>query len=156
MPREYSVTFEQVSVAAAQDLVQIEGASGKMLRIKRIYVASSDTTAPANQQLALRARFLPATVTNGSGGSSATPRPFDPGDPSASFSALINNTTKATTGGTALVLEDNACNIFAGYDYMFPYPPDIGPSESFVFELLSTVTGTVHLSGGVVVEEIGG
>jgi hypothetical protein len=50
----------------------------------------------------------------------------------------------------------NGCGIFSGYDYEFPNPPVIGPSEAFVFELLSTVTGTVHLSGGVRVEEIGG
>lgn len=156
MPRTYSVTFEQIAVSAAQDLVQIKGAAGKSCRILRVYTNASDTTAPTNQQLALRCRFLPATVTDGSGGSTATPRPMDPGDAAASFTALINNTVKATTSGTAAVLEDNAANIFSGYDYPFPRPPVIGPSESFVFELLSTVSGTVHLSGGVVVEEIGG
>ena len=156
MARTYAVTFEQISVSSPQDLVQVKGAAGKMLRILRIFTSATDTTAPTNQQLSLRARFLPATVTDGSGGSTDTPRPMDPGDASASFTALINNTTKATTNGTAAVVEENACNVFSGYDYMFPRPPVVGPSESFVFELLSTVSGTVHLSGGVLVEEMGG
>lgn len=156
MPRTYAVTFEQVSVSAAQDLIQISGAAGKTCRILRQWVGSSDTTAPTNQQLALRSRFLPATVTNGSGGSAPTPRPMDPGDAAASLTALANDTVKATTNGTATILEENSCNIFAGYDYAFPRPPIVGPSEAFVFELLSTVSGTVHLSGGVLVEESGG
>ncbi len=156
MPRAYSVTFEQVSVAAPQDLLQIKGASGKILRILRVWVGSTDTTIPTSQQIATRCRFLPATVTDGSGGSTPTPRPFDPGDAAASFTALANSTSKATTNGTATVLDEHGDHVYAGYDYMFPKPPVIGPSESFVFELLSTVSGTVHLSGGAVVEELGG
>lgn len=156
MPRTYSISFEQVAVSAAQDLVQVNGASGKIARILAVSVGSSDTTAPTNQQLALRCRFLPATVTNGSGGSTPTPQPLDPGDAAASISALANSTTKATTSGTAKTLKEAGANIFAGFDYQFPRPPVIGPSESFVFELLSTVSGTVHLSGEVLVEETGG
>ena len=156
MPRTYAVTFEQVSVSAAQDLIQIAGAAGKMLRILRQWVGVTNTTAPTNQQISVRARFLPATVTAGSGGSTPTPRPFDPGDAAASFSAYANNTTKATTGGTAAILEENSANVFAGYDLTFIKPPLIGPSESFVFELLSTVSGTINMSGGVIVEESGG
>ena len=156
MPRTYSVTFEEVACTAAQDLVQIKGAAGKMLRILRQYVALTDTSPPTNQQFALRSRFLPATVSDGSGGTTPTPRPFDPGDAAASFTALANSTSKATTNGTATILEENGANSFAGYDYMFPRPPVIGPSESFVFELLAATTGTPHLSGGVIVEEMGG
>jgi len=156
MARTYAVTFEQIAVSSPQDLLEIKGATGKMLRILRAFVAATDTTAPTNQQLSLRARFLPATVSDGSGGGTPTPRPMDPGDAAASFTALSNNTSKATTSGTAAILEENACNVFSGYDYMFPRPPVVGPSEAFVFELLSTVTGTVHLSGGCIVEEMGG
>jgi len=156
MPRTYSVTFEEVAVTAAQDLVEIKGAAGKILRILRQYVAMTDTSPPTNQQFALRSRFLPATVTDGSGGTTPTPRPFDPGDAAASFTALVNNTVKATSSGTPTILEENGANAFAGYDYMFPRPPIIGPSEAFVFELLAAPGGTPHLSGGVVVEESGG
>ena len=156
MPRVYSVTFESVTVSAAQDLVQITGAAGKQARIIRAWVAATNTTAPTAQMLSVRARFLPATVTNGSGGSAPTPRPLDPGDAAASITALVNNTTKATSSGTATILEENGLHAFSGYDYQFPRQPIIGPSQAFVFELLSTVSGTVTLSGGVLVEESGG
>lgn len=156
MARAYTVTFENVLVAAVQDLVQINGAAGKLVRIKRIWIGATDTTPPVAQMLSLRARFLPATVANGSGGTAPTPQRFDPGDAAASATALANNTTKATTTGTAAILEENGAHVYTGYDYTFPQAPVIGPSEAFVFELLSTVSGTVNLSGGVTFEEAGG
>ena len=156
MPRTYAVTFENVTVSAAQDLVAIIGAAGKMCRIKRAKVSTTDTTLPTSQMLQVRCRFLPATVTNGSGGSTPTPRPMDTGDAAASFTAHSNDTSKATTSGTAITLEENGFHAYQGYDNVFEAPPTVGPSESFVFELLSTPTGTVHMSGTVIVEEMGG
>lgn len=156
MGRIYRVSFEEVAVTAAQDLVQITGAAGKMVRILRRWVGATDTTLPTAQMLALRERFLPATVTNGSGGTTPTVAKNDPGDAAASATALVNDTTKATTSGTAVVLGEIGVHINNGYDEWCLNPPLVGPSEAYVFELLSTVSGTVHLSGGVEFEEIGG
>lgn len=156
MPRPYEVTFENVLVSAAQDLVTILGATGKICRILRAWVTSVDTTLVTSQQIQLRGRFLPATLTAGSGGTTPTPRPTDPGDAAASFTAHVNDTTKTTTSGTATTLEENGCHLYQGFDKTFARPPIVGPSEAFVFELLSTVSGTVHMSGGVEVEEMGG
>lgn len=156
MARVYSVNFDNVAVTAAQDLIQVKGAAGKMLRILRQWVTATDTSVPTSQMIRGRSRFLPATVTDGSGGSTPTPQKLDAGDAAASFTALANNTTQATTTGTGLIVETWGAHIYSGYDYAFPRPPVVGPSESFTFELESTVSGTVHLSGGVLVEEIGG
>jgi hypothetical protein len=155
MPRSYTVTFEGVSVAAAQDLVQVKGATGKTLRILRAWAGATDTTAPTAQQLQFRCRLLPATVTDGSGGSTPTPAKIDQGDAAATFTALANNTTKATTSGTAVVIEEGGAHVFSGYDLAFLRPPTVAATTSFVFELMSTPTGTLHLSGGVTVEELG-
>jgi hypothetical protein len=156
MARRYTVSFEAVTVTAAQDLFQILGAASRVCRIIRVAVSEVSTTLATAQMLELRCRFLPATVTNGSGGSTPTPRKTDPGDAAATFTAFANNTTPATSNGTAVVIEENGCHIYSGYDYAFPTPPIVGPAEAFTFELLSTVTGTVKLSGTVLVEEIGG
>lgn len=155
MPRIYNVTFSGVTVTAAQDLVQVKGATGKTLRILTQWVGATDTTAPTNQQLQLRSRVLPATVTDGSGGSTPTPAKDDQGDAAATFTALANSTTRATTSGTAAVVLEKGENILGGHDYAFTKPPTVAAGQSFVFELLSTVSGTVHLSGGVTVEEVG-
>ena len=79
-----------------------------------------------------------------------------PGDSAASFTANINDTTKATTSGAFTNVEENGCHLYQGYDKTFARPFLVGPNEGFVFELLSTVSGTVHLSGGVEAEELGG
>jgi len=120
---------------------------GKMLRIKSVSLSDVDATAPStNMQLALRCRYLPATVTNGSGGGTPAIGKMDPGDAAASFTALSNNTTKATTSGTVAILLEDGCNIYAGYSYPFPAPPVVGPSESFVFELITAPPSGVTLN----------
>jgi hypothetical protein len=152
----YRVTFEDVLVALPQDLLQIKGASGKIVRIHKVWAGATDTSLPTAQNLKWRCRYLPATVTDGSGGGSATIAKVDPGDAAASFTALANNTTKATTGGTAAVLHEDGDHVYSKLTEAFPDRPPVGSGESFVFELLSTPSGTLHLSGGALVEEIGG
>lgn len=155
MSRHYKVTFENVLVSAVQDLVQIIGATGKIVKVKEVNVSCVDTSLATGQMLQLRCRFLPATVTNGSGGSSPTPAAMA-GDSAASLTAKANSTTQATTSGTAVVHRTDGCHLFTGYTYSFPVPVEVGPSESFTFELNNAVSGTVHLSGGALVEELGG
>jgi hypothetical protein len=156
MPRSYIVGSENVAVSAAQDLLQIKGAAGKILRVLRVWSGATNTTLVTAQGLRFRCRFLPATVTDGSGGSTCTPQPLDPGDAAASFTCKTNNTTQATTSGTASVLPCEGDHIYSGINLPFKNPPVVGPNESFTFELLSTVSGTVNLTSGAEVEESGG
>lgn len=157
MSRSYSVTFENIAVTAAQDLFAITGtSSSKITRIISCSVSATNTTLPTAQHLEIRARLLPATVTPGSGGATPTPNKFDQGDAAASSSAYTNNTSKASTSGTALTLLEDGCHIYAGHSIVFPVRPVIANGESFVYELLSTVSGTVNMSGSLWFEEIGG
>lgn len=157
MSRTYTCVTENVSLTAAQDLAQIKNASGsnKMLRIKRCEFNVTDSSPAASQMLRFRARLLPATVTDGSGGTTPTPQPLDHGDVAATFSALMNNTTQATTSGTASVLWADGAFLLSGVDEVFIQPPTVAPAQSFVFELLNAPTGTVHGSTTITVEEIG-
>ena len=158
MARIYQVTFENVTVSAAQDLVLITGAAGKMMKILRMWLGHSTSSLAAAQMLRLRARFLPSAVTAGTGGTTGiTPSRNDPGDAAcSSTTAGTNNTTVATTSGTAVVRWSQAVHLHAGLDWTFGQPPPIGPSEAFVFELLAAPTGTVAMSGGVEFQEEGG
>ena len=157
--RTYRVLFGDSAggllISAAQDLVTILGAAGKLVFIKRRWIGAVDTTLVTAQSIQIRERFLPATVTT-TGGSTPTIYKTDPGDAGASFTALVTNTTKATTTGTAIELFATGEHIYNGYDEDASFYTPIGPSEAYVFELLSTVTGTCHFSGGVEVEEFGG
>jgi hypothetical protein len=158
--RRYILPIPPATVAAAQDLAQFNGAAGKVYRIISQSIGCTDTTIATGQMLSLRARYLPATVTNGSGGTgSLTPSAVDPGDAACSSAGnLINSTTKAITGGTAVILFEGSCHLYQGHYKNYENEdacPILIPSTAFVFELLSTVSGTVNLSGELVVEEIG-
>jgi hypothetical protein len=146
-----------VAVTAAQDLIQIKNASAshKTCRILRRWVGATDTTIPTGQMLRLRERILPSVVSDGSGGTTPTPVKHDQGDAGNTFTAFANNTAQATTNGTAVVIYATGVHIFNGFDDIHDEPPTLADAQSYVFELLSTVSGTVHLSGGVEVEEIG-
>lgn len=156
--RTYTVSFESVTVSAAQDFFQIKGASGKLVLIRKIRIGADNTTLTTAQHLQTRCRFLPSTVTDGSGGSTPTPRATDHGSPAASFTALANNTTQASTNGTAKTLAAEGNHIYQGiaYDWSREDAPVIGPSQSFTCELISTVSGTCDFSGTITVEEVGG
>ena len=158
MGRIYRLTFPSTLVSAPQDLVFLPGATGKMIRILHRWVGATDTTLVTAQSIELRERLLPATVTAGTGGvTGVTPSKTDFGDATCSVtSAGTNNTGKATTSGTALVLWDVGVHLWNGYDDDVDAPYPVGPGEAYVFELLSTVSGTVHLAGGIEFEEIGG
>lgn len=159
MPRLYTANFENVSMSAAQDLFEVKGASGKVVRILRCWLGLTPTTLATAQSLRTQCRFLPATVTDGSGGTTPTFRRLDVGDAAASATVLANNTSQASTNGTAAVLATSGDHIYAGvvYDFqMMKAVPIIGASEAFTFELLSTVSGTVAMSGGVLIEELAG
>lgn len=155
MPRTYTCSFENVTITAAQDLISVKGSTGKTCKIKRIWLGATNTTLQTAQSLRIRCRYLPATVTAGSGGGAVTPQALDPGDAAASATARINDTVQATTSGTAVVLMTQGVHNYAGLDYPFPNPPVIGLNEQFTFELLSTVSGTCAFSGGVEFEETG-
>jgi hypothetical protein len=156
MSRINRITFEAVTITAVQDLLGIRPAAGKMIRILHRWIGATDTTLVAAQSIALRERFLPATVTPGTGGTTPSIVALDPGDSVSNATVWVNATAKATTSGTANLLWENGCHIWTGYDDDLDAPYVIGPLEAYVFELLSTVSGVVHLSGGLTFEEIGG
>lgn len=155
MGRIYTVSFKNVTIAAAQDLVALKGSSGKICRVLRAWLQMNDTTLQTAQGLRLNFKYSSATITLGSGGSTPTPRPNDPGDAAASFTAHANDTTQATTSGAFTDWFPTGGHNYAGFDSPFPRPFVFGLNEGFVFELLSTVSGTCNYSGGVEVEESG-
>lgn len=165
MGRLYRVTFENILVAAPQDLVALylptSAGNFKQIDLLRYWLGATNTTLPTAQMLQVRLRWLPATVTAGSIGNAATPILEDQGDSAAKCTARVNDTTKATTNGTAVILDEQTCHIYNGFDSAstgqdpFPLPNNSTAAQAAVFELLSTVSGTVNLSGGIEFSEAG-
>jgi hypothetical protein len=157
MARTYTASFKFVTISAAQDLVAVKGSTGKTCRVRRVWLYMNDTTLQTAQGLRLNVKYGSATVTLGSGGSSPTPRPNDPGDSAASFTAVANATTPSTTSGAFVDITPAGGHNYQGFDFTWPKgeEPVFGLNEGVVFELNSTVSGTCNYSGGITVEESG-
>lgn len=155
MGRVYTVSFDNVAVSAVQDLFSFKGSSGKTCKLKRVIVGMTDTSLQTAQGLRIRCRYFPATMTQGSGGATPTPQPVDPGDAAAGFTAHTNDTSQATSSGSAVNIPCTGVHNYAGLDLSFPDPQVFGLNEGVTVELQSTVSGTCHFSGTAWVEETG-
>jgi hypothetical protein len=149
--RQYSVAYAGVTLAAAQDLLALY-AGVKVLGIQRIELGALSTSI-ANFRM--RLRLLTATVTAGSGGSTPTPRAVVADDAAATATAHANDTTQATSGGSAIDLWDVVWNSVNGYFWEAPAgrPLIIPPSGAFVLSL-DTAPASLVSNGSVLFEEL--
>ena len=100
---------------------------------------------------------LPATVTSGSGGSSVTPAPTDSADVAAGVAAECNNTTVATTNGSAVTLGEHAWNERGSpWDFWYPderFCPTAKQGEALVVRLQTTAADDLTACYTFFVEE---
>lgn len=161
--RGYALVFENVAISAAQDLFYIKPAADKVCVIEAVYLSNVGGTADAGdaQEELLRLVFnrLPATVTVGSGGSASatgTLNPLSTNDTGAGFTGRTNDTTPATTSGTARTLHSDGWNVRVPYVWM-PPPENrilVANAEAVVVKLLSTPADAVSCSGTCIVREL--
>jgi hypothetical protein len=115
--RVYTVPISGVaSPAAAFDFAEINPATNKPVRIRRIRIAQTSEPTTEEEQLAIT--VIRGHATSGSGGSAPTPGPLAASDTAAGFTAETMNTTIASTGTPINLIED-AWNTRAGYDMAF-------------------------------------
>ncbi len=153
--RMYTVSFTAVSISGTQDLFNIIAGSSKVVAVHAIELAQISQTTVGN--LRLRVRYLPATVTNGSGGGAATPRPMNVGDNAATFTARINDTTQASSSTTIVDLWSDQWNLLNGFLWVPPAVnrPFVGaPSGAIVVSLDSAPGSAITASGTITVEEL--
>ena len=146
--RVYTVGFNNVTLSAVQDVLAIY--AGASMAFEVHFVKLGQVTQTTIGGARLRLRHLPATVTTGSGGTSQVLAAALPNDASATVTARANDTTQATTSGTAKDMPD-VWDLPFGYLWM---PPEadrivIKPSEAFVVSLdtaLSSVIANGHMA----------
>ncbi len=158
--RAYAVTFAAVSVTAQQDLVYVKPAADKICVIEAAYVGASGGNADAGdaqeELYDVQLIYLPATVTASSGGASATPAPLAVNDTAAGFAARVNDTTKATTSGTAVVRHADGMNSRVPWTYQ-PAPEHrdlVANAAAIVLRLNTTPADAILLSGKLIVREL--
>jgi len=151
----FTIVCENIAVSAAQDVLAAYAASTKKLQLIAVEMAANGQTTVGNYPL--RLRYLPATVTAGSGGASVTPRNVNPDGATASFTAARNNTTQATTGGTASDYVATQFNPINGYYWQAPTPvgdePKADLSGAFILSL-DSVSGTINVSATMWLREV--
>ena len=161
--RVYALTFENVNIPAAQDFFYVKPASDKICIIEGFYLSnvggSADAGDAQEEILRLVINRLPSTVTVGSGGSASatgTLNPLAVNDTAAGFTGRTNDTTPATTSGTARTVHADGWNIRIPYVWM--PPPEqrilVANAEAIVVKMLSTPTDGISSSGGILVREI--
>lgn len=156
LERLYSIAFENITVAAVQDLFSLKAGATNGLIVRRVSLSAGGVTAPA--EMRLRLKRLPATVTIGTGGTAPTIQKISSVLPFTSLSsnARANDvTTQATTSGTAQILANWQWNVLQDF---LEVPPteeerwECTLSEALVVDLAAAPASTV-MSGFIIWEE---
>jgi hypothetical protein len=152
--RIYTMSVNGVTVSAVQDLLALYAGASKIFGVSSVNIGQVTGTTVANARI--RLRYLPTAVTPGSGGSAGTVKPWVSGDAAATITGRINDTTQATTGGTAVDLWDDVWNTVNGFLWVPPMQsrqPVIGISGAFIVSL-DTALSSFVVNASVTVEEL--
>jgi hypothetical protein len=145
--RSYSVQFANVAVSAVQDLLAVICGASKSIELHGVVIGQ--ITGTSVQNLNLSVKVLPATVTNGSGGAAVTPQKMERGDAAATVTARRNDTTQATTSGTAVTVHSDVFNVINGYQFFWPAEdrPTADLSEAIILSLNTAPSSALTMSG---------
>jgi hypothetical protein len=154
MARVYTVQFNNVSISAAQDLFGIYCGANMAVKLWEFQLSADASTSAA--ELRLLIKRLPVTVTSGSGGTAPTPGAILSSDAAATFTARANDTTRATTSGTAVNLFAASINVLNGWQFLPPpeYRPSFKPSEACIIGMEVAPGAATVFDGYCVVEEL--
>ena len=157
MGRMYVCTFENVAVAATQDLFELSPADDKPILIHACYLSQSTELGDAAEEQ-LRIEIIRGFTSSGSGGSAFTPVPLQSTAGAAAGCACeINNTTVANTG-TTTVLHAEAFNVRSGWQYIPTPETRPGASQAnttIVVRLMANPNDSVTMGGTLIFEELG-
>jgi hypothetical protein len=149
--RVYSTYFDNVTIAAVQDVFSLRAAGAQGAELHHIMLSAGGVAAAA--EIRLRLKRLPATVTAGSVGTAPTIVPVDSGDTkTATCVVRANDTTKATTSGTEVGICAWQWNVLGMFEHL-PAPEDrenIAPGEALVLEIPTGATFTSTAVSGFI------
>jgi hypothetical protein len=161
MARQYTISGS-ADIANADgdtDLVEILPADDKPVRLCGMVIGQmSEVGDSAEEGVRVSVIRLPATVTSGSGGAAATAQPLDSATAAAGLAAEIDNSTVATTTGTAVTLDEMGWNIRnTPFERWWPeekWQPIVRQGEALVVRMQTTVADTVTFQYTFYVEEV--
>lgn len=160
MGRIYTVSYQGTltNTGGDSDLLEILPADDKPVKLRGMKLGqTTELGDAAEESLRISIMRLPATVTSGSGGSAPTPAPMDSADSAAGFAAECNNTTIATTSGSAITLEEFAWNIRnSPFETWWPderFAPKAKQGEALIVRSQSTPADDISITITFYLEE---
>lgn len=152
---EYYVHFDQVAVTAAQDFFELNPTSAKPLVIEDGELTQSTELGDAQEeQLVLRWRR--GNSTSGSGGTAPTPVKKNSSFAAASFTAEVNNTTKATAGTPDTIMPSTWNLRQEKRLALLPQGVlEVAAGVRMCLELVNAPADSVTISGWLLVREVG-
>lgn len=153
----YTVVFSEQTVANASgdvDLFELVPADDRPIELVALYLGNkSEVTDAQDEMLSFN---IITDYTTSSNGTSATPRPLDPRDGAAGFTAETLGATVANTG-TAITVHADTFNVRAGLQLILPEfmraKADQADTAIYI-RLTSAVTDDLTLSGTAYVREL--
>lgn len=159
MSTMYTVSFKGVAVTAAQDFFQVLAPSNKSVFVHGFLLSQSTETGDLQEEmLTLTTNRGSGSVTDGSGGSTATANPKQRSHAAFGGTIEVNNTTRLAVGtGTLTELEVHNWN--ERIPYMHWYTPETRPEinggEYWTLESETVPADSVTISGTLWLEVIG-
>lgn len=152
MARAYTVTFSG-ALSAAADLFEIVAPAAGTIKLAALSMGQSTDYGDAQAE-GLALTIKRGNTTSGSGGSSATPAPLNSSDAAPSGTYEVGNTTQAT-GGSPVTLWQDALNIQAGWQFIWPagLEPTVRNSERMTIALTLPTDGVTWSATALVIEE---
>lgn len=150
--RMYTVSFNGVSVTAAQDLFSVVAPSTAITVLHGLVLGQSSDAGDAEEELR-RIRIRSGQTTAGSGGSAATAVPVREGDTGFGGTVRTNDTTIASAG-TIVERHVDVWNVRSQYIWIPTPEMRLGfqPSRRWTVELVDapadalTVSGTLYFA----------
>lgn len=152
MPRIYAVTYNGTLTAAGTDtdLLSVQPADDRPVRLRGFRLSQIGKVQDANEVAArITIKRLPATFTVGSGGSAITAAApvDDAGGTVWGATVRCNDTTVATTSGTAQTLEELGWNVRnTPCDFWYPdldFCPKAKQTEGLIVRMETTLGGDI-------------
>lgn len=156
MPRVYYIDIAATALTVAADLVEITPADDKPISILGYELLQTTDLGDAQEEV-IGLEWVRGHTSSGSGGAAPTPRPANPSDAAAGFTAETLNTTQAS-GGTGVILPHHGWNI--RIPTPVTYTPEMQPQASqanttLALRMMAAPNDSITVSGYIVVKEEG-
>lgn len=154
--RIYTVDIVAAAITVAADVVELTPADDKPIEVLGFDILQTTDVGDAAEEI-IGLVWVRGHTTSGTGGTTVTPRPTNPTDAAAGFTAESLNTTAASVG-TTVNLQRHGWNIRMPQTIF--YPPELCPQASqtnttLLLRMAAAPTDSITISGSVTVRELG-